>query len=283
MKLNKTIIIIYVLLIAGCQEDWNPARDYKSLLSPDKEALVRINNRILKKTEFTALKQELSLQNKVGKISDQEVMQALVRIDILAQEAIDIELDKEPGYIARRLIRDKQLLADMAMTHFLSANPVTEQHIEMEYSKRYTGENRRQYKVRRILVNTESDAKQLINSLAMGAGFIDLAKLSSIAPDAAQGGDLSWISLVDMDLPMAQAVMNLNDGAFTTMPVKTGAGWQIFLRESSRIQNPPPYGSVRQIIYDDLAKESFENHVRMLMEKSEVLFVDPAFVNSLKP
>jgi peptidyl-prolyl cis-trans isomerase C len=283
MKVNKTLTLICLLLLTGCQEDWNPARDYKSLLSPDKESLVRINGRTLKKSELTALKQELSLQNKVGKITNQEAMEALIRMDILAQEALDIGLHKEPEYAARRLVREKQLLADLSLAHYLSAHPLTEQDIEMEYSKRYTGENRRQYKLRRILVNSEADAKKLIASLQMGAGFIDLAKLSSIAPDAKQGGDLSWLSLVDMELPMAQAVMNLNDGTFTQLPVNTVAGWQIFFRESSRIQDPPSYDTVRQIIYDDLAKDRADNHIKMLMEKSEVIFTDPDFVKNGEP
>ena len=47
-------------------------------------------------------------------------------------------------------------------------------------------------RARHILLETEADAKKVIEDLKSGADFAELAKERSTGPSAVEGGDLGW-------------------------------------------------------------------------------------------
>ena len=91
-----------------------------------------------------------------------------------------------------------------------------------------------QYKARHILVNTEAEAKQIIEQLNQGGDFAALAKKHSTGPSGPRGGDLGWFAASGMGEPFADEGRALKVGAFSQKPVKTQFGWHVVLVEEIR-------------------------------------------------
>ena len=81
--------------------------------------------------------------------------------------------------------------------------------------------------VRHILLNTEEEAKKVLERLNAGEKFEDLAKEKSVDEfSKIKGGDLGWIEKGSMDPEFEKAVFSAKVGDIIG-PVKTSYGWHI--------------------------------------------------------
>lgn len=84
-----------------------------------------------------------------------------------------------------------------------------------------------QVRARHILVNTEDEAKAVIDRLNKGEKFEDLAKeLSVDTASGANGGDLDYFSYTDMVQPFSDAAFSMEIGDVSE-PVKSDFGYHI--------------------------------------------------------
>ena len=97
-----------------------------------------------------------------------------------------------------------------------------------------------------------------------GADFEELAKTHSTGPSGPSGGDLGWFSPDQMVKPFSDAVVELENGAFSTAPVQTNFGWHVILREDSRANEPPTLESVRDTIKQRVEQANFQKYVEEL-------------------
>lgn len=80
-----------------------------------------------------------------------------------------------------------------------------------------------------ILVETEQQAKDIINQIKQGALFEDLAKYGSKCPSGKQGGNLGPFTRGRMVKPFEDAAFGLEVGALSE-PVQTQFGYHVILR-----------------------------------------------------
>ena len=81
--------------------------------------------------------------------------------------------------------------------------------------------------VRHILLNTEEEAKEVLERLKAGEKFEDLAREKSVDEfSKIKGGDLGWIERGSMDPAFEKAVFSAKIGDIVG-PVKTSYGWHI--------------------------------------------------------
>jgi peptidyl-prolyl cis-trans isomerase C len=66
--------------------------------------------------------------------------------------------------------------------------------------------------------------------------------------------------------PFSDAVIALQDGAFTDSPVQTQFGWHVILREDTRDTTPPPLESVRDVLKQQVEQEKFQKFIDSLRE-----------------
>jgi foldase protein PrsA len=84
-----------------------------------------------------------------------------------------------------------------------------------------------QVRARHILVNTEEEAKAVIDRINKGEKFEDLAKeLSVDTGSGANGGDLDYFSYTDMVQPFSDAAFSMEIGDLSE-PVKSDFGYHI--------------------------------------------------------
>lgn len=80
-----------------------------------------------------------------------------------------------------------------------------------------------------ILVETEQQAKDIINQIKQGSLFEDMAKYGSKCPSGKSGGNLGPFTRGRMVKPFEDAAFGLEVGALSE-PVQTQFGWHVILR-----------------------------------------------------
>jgi len=150
----------------------------------------------------------------------------------------------------------------------VESNPATDAEILAEYETQLEQSSDKQYKARHILVETQSEAQDLIDQLDEGADFQALAKEHSTGPSGPNGGDLGWFAPDQMVKPFADAVVALEDGAYSKAPVQTQFGWHVILREDTRENEPPTLESVRDAIKQRVEQEKFQDYMQGLRDGS---------------
>jgi len=83
-----------------------------------------------------------------------------------------------------------------------------------------------QVRASHILVNTEQEAKNIIEQLNAGKKFEDLAKQCSSCPSGQKGGDLGYFTRGKMVPEFEQAAFAMKKGQVSA-PVKTAFGYHI--------------------------------------------------------
>lgn len=182
---------------------------------------------------------------------------------ISTQERAD-EIAKNPRVIAQAELQYRGLLAQAVAADFIDNNAATEEEIVEEYTNQHELEPAKQYKARHILVETQSQALEIITELNGGANFKELAKTRSTGPTGADGGDLGWFSPQRMVKPFADAVVALGDGSYSEEPVQTQFGWHVILREASRDSEPPTLDSVRDTIKQRVEQTKLQKYIESL-------------------
>jgi peptidyl-prolyl cis-trans isomerase C len=186
-----------------------------------------------------------------GQIKDEVIAR-----EIFLQEASKRGLDASEDYkaqmeLARQTILIRELFADWQKN-----NPVTDAEIKAEYDKFVAANGGKEYKARHILVEKEEDAKKIIADLKKGGKFEDIAKKQSKDPGSgANGGDLDWASPNSYVPEFAGALLKLNKGQTTDVPVKSQFGWHVIRVDDIRQAQLPKLEEVRPQIAQQLQQQ----------------------------
>ena len=193
-------------------------------------------------------------------------MQEITDIYLLTSQPAAKDIEADPRTQAQLELQRRGLLAQLVATDYISTNPATEEEIVAEYEKQTELAPPQQFKARHILVETQAAAQGLIDELNDGADFAELAKANSTGPSGPSGGDLGWFPPDQMVKPFADAVVALENGAFTKVPVQTQFGWHVILREDSRVSEPPTLESVRDVVKQRIEQMKFQGYLQELRD-----------------
>src|SRR5713101_6566026 len=129
--------------------------------------------------------------------------------ELLVREAKKQGIDKNPTVKTEMDLTSQTVLVRAFMTDYLKAHPVPEDQMRKEYDviKGQIGD--KEYKVRHILVDKESDAKEIIAALQKGEKFEKLAERSKDNASKINGGDLDWNAPANFVKPFADAMIVL--------------------------------------------------------------------------
>lgn len=138
-----------------------------------------------------------------------------------------------------------------------------------------------QVHARHILVNTREEAQQVLDRLAAGEAFEDLAReLSTDTSSAQNGGDLGWFPRGRMVAPFEEVAFALAPGE-TSGIVETDFGFhiiQVLEREENRPLDPTDLTAARQRFLDQWYTERLNSeNVKRYWEPSMVPAEKPFF------
>ncbi len=287
--MKKTLIPVILvsssLLLSGCIEQKNNTDSTQNASVVKKEdAVAVVNGKYISKQELDRLKQQISQRMQGQSISDQQLLEELIRREIIVQQAEKEGLDKTPEFQAKLNEIKTSLLTQAYLQDYLKKHPVTDEELKAEYDAMIGQQGGTEFKARHILVKSKDEADKIIAELNKGADFAKLAKEKSTGPSGPQGGDLGWFTADKMVKPFSDAVMALEDGKYTTEPVKTQFGWHVILREESRKQTPPPFEAVKMQLQPMLQRKKVQQLLEDLKKqaKVEILLQEPVKPKSIE-
>jgi peptidyl-prolyl cis-trans isomerase C len=199
------------------------------------------------------------------------IIDRLIGQEVVMQEAQKNGLDKQPDYVLRDELQSHELLVGTFVQDYIKKNPIDESAVKAEYEKFKAQWGDKEYKVSHIQVKTEQEAKDVIALLAKGGDFAKIAKDKSLDGSKDKGGALDWLPPARMVRPFADAVVKLQKGLYTTVPVQTQYGWHVIRVDDIRSAVPPTYDMMKDALRNNLQKQQLEKLVGDLRAKAKIV------------
>jgi len=231
-----------------------------------------VNGKAVPKARAEALAQQVARSGRpVTPELEGQIKDEVIAREIFMQEAQKLGLDATEDFktqieLARQTILIRELFAD-----FQKKNPVTDEEIKAEYDKFAAANGGKEYKARHILVEKESEAKDIIARLKKGAKFEDIAKKQSKDPGSgAKGGDLDWANPGSYVKEFTEALIKLNKGQTTDAPVQSQFGWHVIRLDDVRQAQLPKIDEVKPQIAQQLQQQRLAKFQEDLRAKAKV-------------
>ena len=229
-----------------------------------------VNGRPITKERADLFLQELEKQ---GQQASPElatlVRQELVDREILLQEAERRGLPAVAQNKFQIEASRQQILIQALVQDELSRNPLTEDAVRQEYSK-LTAEPIIEYRSRHILVDSEAEARSIIDKLRAGSSFHSFAKQSKDPGSAAQGGDLDWATPQSFVQSFSDAMVALKKGEVTKDPVKSQFGWHVIRLDDTRENKHPDFETVRDQLTETIQRKRLTEFQQRLKAKAKI-------------
>ena len=175
-----------------------------------------------------------------------QALDNLIRAQVVGQQAVKDNVDKVPETAALLELTRLNVLQQAVAEKYLKDRKPTEQELRSEYETQVGQLSKQEYHAKHILVATEPFAQKVIDRLAKGEKFEDVAKKESMDSSKDNGGDLGWFTPDKMVKPFSDAVLSLKNGEYTKKPIQTQYGWHVIELVETRDLQPPTYDTVRQ-------------------------------------
>ncbi len=202
----------------------------------------------------------------------------LVTEELLAQEARKTGLDKKPVIADQLAFQSRSILSRAYLEDYFAKNPITDASLKASYEFNRANGKIVEYHVRQVLVPTSAQAREIIDKLAKGADFTELAKTYTQDPGGQNnGGDLGWFRPdIFVDHYFSDAVLKLQKGEYSKTPVRTRFGWHVIKVEDGPrpVANPPSYDALddnaKQALRQKAAQLSIENLTARLTANAKI-------------
>lgn len=196
--------------------------------------------------------------------TDEQVVDELVSLELMRQQAIKLGLDKKPEMAAEMKIMQARVLANALLTDYTSTIDTSDEALRAEYEKQIAMAEAQEFNASHILLDTEEKAIEVIAEINGGADFAETAKKHSTGPSGPNGGDLGWFDSGSMVPEFSQAVATMETGKHSETPVKTQFGFHVIKLVDKRSKEPQSFESVKEQIGNMIMRTKVEEYVKSL-------------------
>ena len=194
----------------------------------------------------------------------EDLLERVIDIKLFAQEGKKMKLDEEPSVRAAIDFVIEKVLMQAFLSKYVQEN-IKEENLRASYNNFIADEtSREEIKASHILMDTESEAIDVINMLNDGDDFAELAKNKSTGPSGPSGGDLGWFKRGQMVPPFEKAAFSLNKNEITQLPVQTQFGWHVIKIFDKRIPEAPSYENMKSKLIQDLERKIVSKKIQDL-------------------
>lgn len=194
----------------------------------------------------------------------------LITLEILAQEATRKGLAKNADTRSQIELANANILAQSFRADYFKAHPLGDDALKAEFEKIKSQMGDKEYKARHVLVEKETEAKDIIEKLKKGEKFEDLAKASKDPGSKDHGGELDWNQPAGYVKPFADAMVKLEKGKYTDTPVQSQFGWHVIRLDDVRTAKFPEFSEVKPGLQQRMQEAMFEKVVAELRAKAKV-------------
>lgn len=243
----------------------------------DKKVLATVNGKDITEQEAHDFLNKLSPQVAIQfRTPDglKNLVNELINQELFYLEAIEDQLDKEEDFINRLENIKKQVLIQYTVEKLFSDIEVRDDEI-----KNYYADHEEDFKTpekvsaSHILVDSEDEAKDILDQLNKGMPFEEAARKYSNCPSIENGGNLGEFTRGQMVKEFEDAVFSMDENQVSE-PVKTQFGYHIIKLISRKEPGHIPLADVEDQIKSHLIslkqREKFADRTNELKGKYEV-------------
>jgi len=256
---------------------------WQSSYAADSKTLARVNGVAITEDDVSAA--SASMGAEIAGIPDAQrrgqIVDYLVTNQLMAAAASQEKLDSGPAF-ERRMQNYRRLALAEIYYEKMVVGQVSEADVKKVYDT-YVGEfeARQELRARHILLNTEEDARDIVERLNRGDDFAELAKEFSKGAEADVGGDIGYFAKGDMVTPFDEAVFALKVDDISE-PVKTRFGWHVIYLIDKRTSKPNSFEDEKFRILAGLIQEKRDSVIEALRGEAKIEIVDPAIKKALE-
>ena len=256
------------LLISALTATVLAGNPVKTAFADGEEIIATVNGKEISTLQRDT--QAAQLEARGQKPTDEQVIDELVSLELMSQEAEKMGLDKTPEMAAEMKIMRARVLANALLTQFTEKLDLNDDALRGEYDKQIAATEAKEFQASHILLEEETKAKEVIAELNEGADFAELAKKYSTGPSGPNGGDLGWFDAGAMVPEFSQAVASMEPGKYSEEPVKTDFGWHIIKLVDQRAKSPQSFESVKDQIRNVLLRNKVAEYIDGLHASAEI-------------
>ena len=174
----------------------------------------------------------------------------LIANELLKQAALKQHYEARPEVQAALDAAKTMIVTRAYMTEHLSAVPVSDADVKAKYDAIVATLGENEYRASAIAVRDAVTAQTVLDQLKKGGDFAALARQYSQGPNAAQGGQLNWVSFKtpitagntqNWPQPIAEALVKLPKGGVSGEPVPLGDQFWILRVDDRRATQIPKF------------------------------------------
>jgi len=199
-----------------------------------------------------------------------QILDELIDLEILTQEAEKLDLDKRAEVAASLQLQYTQTMANAYLAETGDAMAFSEDELRGEYDRQTANLDAEEIRASHILTDSETAAASVIAELETGADFATLAAERSIDPAGANGGDLGWFVPASMEPAFAKALAGMQPGDTSSTPVQTEFGYHVIRLVERRGAALPDYDTVKPGLTNLLLRDRLATKVESLRETAEI-------------
>ncbi len=191
----------------------------------------------------------------------------LIANEVLKQAALKQHYDTRPEVIAALDAAKSMIVTRVYMQENLKAAPVSSEDVRAKYDAVVASLGENEYRPSAIAVRDAGTAKTVLDQLKAGGDFAALARQYSQGPNAAQGGQLNWVSFKtpitagntqNWPQPIAEALVKLPKGGVSAEPIQIGEQFWILRMDDKRATQIPKFEDSEPLLRKQLEQVAAE-------------------------
>lgn len=191
----------------------------------------------------------------------------LIANELLKQAAQKQHYEARPEVQAAVEAAKTMIVTRAFMTEHLNAAPVSDADVKAKYDAVVATLGENEYHASVIAVRDAVTAQTVLDQLKKGGDFAALARQYSQGPNAAQGGQLNWVSFKtpitagntqNWPQPIAEALVKLPKGGVSSEPLQIGEQLWILRVDDKRATQIPKFEESAPLLRKQLEQVAME-------------------------
>jgi peptidyl-prolyl cis-trans isomerase C len=237
--------------------------------------VARVNGVEIRQSDIALAEEDVGaeMQGASPEAKREHLIGYLADIVMVTQAADKKNLAESPDFKRRLSFLRNKLLMGFELQQETKA-AITDELLRQTYEdavRSMSGEE--EVRARHILVETEDEAKAILEQIKAGADFATLAKEKSKDPGGAEGGDLGFFTKDQMVPQFSEVAFKMYPGQLSN-PVKTQFGWHIIQVEEKRSKQPPEFDKVKDQIENYVARKVQTEFIAKLRQAATIERLD---------
>lgn len=196
--------------------------------------------------------------NNLKKEEKELIVNEIVNNKIILETAKKSGVENTEEYKAQVENFKNNLAKELFLNKLISEN-ITEEKIRERYDEvNKILVNKKEYKVKHILVKTKAEIDKVVRELKNNT-FEDLAEKYSIDSSKSNGGDLGYV-VEGQTVPEFDEVLKKQPLRKLSEPFETQFGWHILIKEDERKATIKDYEEEKELIKDALTRDFIRNY-----------------------